>query len=148
MVAQMAASSCSHNSSYFFIHRASASMARTVKEWHGRTDDSPIPPRVRLRVFLRNGGTCCCGCTRKISPGDGWETDHIIAIVNGGKNCESNLQTLLRECHKHKTKIDVDTKSRTYQKRKTHYGLRKRTRFKAWRRFDGSIVTNKEKQHG
>jgi 5-methylcytosine-specific restriction protein A len=102
-------------------------MTRAVEEWIGKTPDSPAPPRVRLRVFDRDKGICQCGCTRKIRPGDKWETDHIVAIINGGENRETNLQTLLEQCHDIKTGRDVATKSDTYHKRARHLGL-KRTR--------------------
>ena len=31
-------------------------MARSVAEWVGATPDTPVPPRVRLRVFERDEG--------------------------------------------------------------------------------------------
>lgn len=33
-------------------------MTRDVEEWIGKTPDSAIPKRVRLRVFERLGGQC------------------------------------------------------------------------------------------
>lgn len=100
-------------------------MTRSVQEWVGRTDDVSIPARVRLRVFLRFDGRCQCGCNRPIRPGDGWVVDHVVALVNGGQHRESNMQPLLVEHHKNKTKADLAEKSRTYKRRKSHVGLRK-----------------------
>ena len=100
-------------------------MSRSTKEWIGRTDDTIIPDRVKLRVFLRYDGKCQCDCRRKIISGQPWQCDHKIALVNGGENRESNLVPLLLECHKNKTKADVAEKSHTYKKRKSHYGLTK-----------------------
>ena len=40
-------------------------MIRTTPEWIGKTDDTPVPPHVRLRIFERFGGICC-ECTIKI----------------------------------------------------------------------------------
>lgn len=98
-------------------------MSRSTPEWIGASPDAKIPPRVRLRVFERDNGACQCGCTIKIRPGDIWQTDHIIALANGGKNIESNLRTLLANHHKIKTAQDVAEKAKVYRKRAKHLGL-------------------------
>lgn len=114
-------------------------MARAVPEWIGATPDTPIPDRVKLRVFLRFDGACP-KCTRKLMPGQ-WDADHVIAIINGGENRESNLQPLCdTPCHSRKTKADVAAKSRTYKARKRNAGMRKPRTIRAWRRFDGTPV--------
>ena len=43
-------------------------MPRSVPEWVGRTDDTPVPPRVRLRVLERFGRRCdpTHGCGRPL----------------------------------------------------------------------------------
>lgn len=102
---------------------------REAPEWRGATPSTPVPPRVRLRVFQRDGGSCQCGCGRSIRPGDAWETDHTISICNGGENKESNLRTLLKSCHDAKSATDVAEKSQVYQKRKKHLGIKKKSRF-------------------
>lgn len=97
---------------------------RATPEWRGKTLDSAIPDRVRLRVAKRDDWTCRCGCNRRIRQGfDKWQTDHIVAIKNGGANAERNLQTLLDACHKLKTGGDVAEKSKIYQKTKKNAGL-------------------------
>lgn len=99
---------------------------RSVAEWKGKTDDTPVPNRVRLRVFLRHDGICHC-CGRKIYSGDAWVCDHVVAIVNGGENRESNLKPLCDWCDKKvKTPDDVAKKSLTYRKQSAHLGLRKK----------------------
>ena len=115
-------------------------MARSVIEWRGATDDSAIPPRVRVRQFERDGGKCQCGCGILIRPGDKWETDHTIAIANGGQNRETNLRTLLEKHHKIKTKADVAEKSITARKRAKHLGIKKPRTMRTWRKFNGEIV--------
>jgi 5-methylcytosine-specific restriction protein A len=97
---------------------------RAVPEWIGKSDDTPVPARVKLRV-LDLGDARCINCLRTITPGMAWECDHIIAIANGGMNRESNLQPLCLICHLHKTGEDVAAKSRTARIRIKHYGLKK-----------------------
>ena len=100
---------------------------RKLPEWIGKTDDTPIPARVKLRVFERCAGRCqgdTCG-GRKITPPMKWECDHVVAIANGGANAEFNLQVLCVICHLSKTQRDVDEKSRVVRKRLKHLGLRK-----------------------
>lgn len=101
-------------------------MTRATPEWCGATDNTPPPARVKLRVFQRHEGRCACGCNRRIMASDRWETDHRIAIINGGKNAESNLQPLLTEHHKAKTKADVAEKAKTYRKQLAHVGIKRR----------------------
>jgi len=100
--------------------------ARSTEEWRGATPDSAIPPRVRLRLFESAAGRCQA-CTRKISPGDSWQADHIVALVNGGANAEGNLQVLCGWCHKAKSADDVAEKSRTARIRAKHAGIKPKT---------------------
>jgi 5-methylcytosine-specific restriction protein A len=108
------------------MHGGSGVTERSVKEWIGRSPDSAVPPRVRLRVYLKDAGICQCGCSRRITAGAKWETDHTISLANGGENREANLRTLLYECHKAKTKQDVTLKSKTYARRLKNLGIKKR----------------------
>ena len=99
---------------------------RSVPEWIGKTDDTPVPPRVRLRVLDRDGWRCQGeDCGRNIRIGTPFQTDHIIALVNGGKNRESNLQSLCDDCHAIKTRADVKAKAKTARIKKRSYGLRR-----------------------
>ena len=102
---------------------------RHVDEWLGKSDSTPVPTRVRIRQYIRDNGTCQCGCTIKIRVGDKWETDHTIAIANGGENRENNLRTLLSAHHKRKTAADLAEKSTVARKRAKHLGI-KSTRVK------------------
>lgn len=101
-------------------------MGRKVKEWIGATDDTPIPPRVKLRVFIRFGRVCA-RCTLVIRGKLRPAFDHVKALVNGGENREGNLQLLCVPCHKLKTKVDVAEKSIVYRVRSKHLGIRKKS---------------------
>lgn len=117
---------------------------RSVDEWIGATDDTAIPPRVKIRVFDRFNG-CCAKCglpiVGKLRPA----FDHIIALVNGGANKESNIQLLCSECHGGKTRADVQIKAKTYKKRLSHLGLKNKHKIPGSkgsglrRRMDGSV---------
>lgn len=100
-------------------------MSRAVPEWRGRTDDSRVPPRVKLRIYFRYRGRCQ-SCIRKLATGDVPQFDHIIALANGGTNSETNIQLLCSPCHKAKTKKDVGEKSDMYRVRLKHYGVKRK----------------------
>ena len=100
-------------------------MTRTVAEWIGRNDDTPVPPRVKVRVFKRDGGKCQA-CTAPIEGKLTPEYDHKVALANGGEHRETNLQLLCKPCHAAKTKADVAEKSRVYQKTAKHIGVKLR----------------------
>ena len=118
-------------------------MARIVDEWVGKTDDTPAPPRVRLRVFEQHGGRCHLS-GRKIMPGDQWDLDHVKALINGGENRESNLAPALRDKHREKTAADVAEKAKTDRMAAKHLGIWKpKTRGfdkRLRKRMDGTVV--------
>lgn len=90
-------------------------MARSTKEWRGKTDDSKAPPKVRQRVLDKHLHRCHI-CDQPITDRN-WEADHVVAIINGGENRESNLAPAHRECHRRKTRKDVAEKSKVAQVR-------------------------------
>ena len=94
-------------------------MPRSVEAWQGKTDDSAIPPRVRLRVWDREAGRCH-RCARKIPVGDAWIIEHRIAIINGGANAEPNLCLSCSWCKPLKDAEDVAQKAKTYAVRSQH----------------------------
>jgi 5-methylcytosine-specific restriction protein A len=96
-------------------------MARRVEPWIGKTDDTPIPPRVKLRVKVR-ANDCCEACGARVRYGA--EIDHTIAIINGGRNSEDNLRLLCRTCHAGKTRSDVSEKAKTARKQASLAGFR------------------------
>lgn len=117
-------------------------MSRAVPEWIGKTDDSAIPDRVKMRVHAKAEGRCA-KCTVEALTG---QYDHAISLIVGGENRESNLQFLCIPCHKAKTKLDVKLKAKVARVRKRHIGIRKPSRFpgsrdsKFKKKIDGSVV--------
>ena len=97
-------------------------MSRKVEPWVGKTDDAMPPPRVRLRIFEAFGGRCAL-TGQEIKPGDAWDLDHIKPLILGGANDESNLQPVLKDAHKEKTKIDAAIKRKVMRVRKKHLGI-------------------------
>ena len=100
---------------------------RSLPEWIGSSPDAKVPPRVRLRIFLREQGRCWIS-GRLIRPGDLWDLDHKIALVNGGEHRESNLFPALRDKHRKKTAEDVKEKAAVYAVRKKHILPRPKSR--------------------
>ena len=105
-------------------------MPRSVAAWVGRTDDSAIPPRVRVRVFERCGGKCG-QCGRKIRPGEGWTLEHVIALINGGANAEHNLGVTCDWCLPAKNAADVAEKAKVYAVKSKHLLPRKPSRLRS-----------------
>ena len=99
-------------------------MARALPEWIGKTADTKVPDRVRDRVFDRYDCRCQCGCNRKIRPGEAWDLEDTVAIINGGENRESNKKPWLKEHHPEKTAKDVAEKSTVYRKRTKFRGIK------------------------
>lgn len=100
---------------------------RTVPPWHGKTDDTPVPPRVRDRVYTNKNGRCH-KCTRPILETEPWTCEHIVAICNGGRNAETNLGLTCKNCLPAKNAADVGEKSKIATIRKKHRGIRKSKR--------------------
>ena len=115
---------------------------RSVPEWIATHDDAPIPPRVRDRIFIRDGGKCHIS-GRKIRPGEAWEPDHIVALCNGGEHRENNLAPALVIPHRAKTKIDRRIKAKNDRVRKRHLGIKKRKRTIPGRKFDGTPIPSR-----
>lgn len=105
-------------------------MPREVAAWIGKTHDTAIPPRVRLRVWDRCAGKCH-RCKRKIPVGDAWIIEHLVAIINGGANAEPNLSLTCSWCKPAKDAGDVAIKSRTAAVRAAHILPRKPSRLRS-----------------
>lgn len=112
-------------------------MTRSVEEWIGKTDDTPVPLRVRVRVFERYEGRCYLS-GRKIRGGEAWQIEHVIAIINGGQNREGNLAPALKAPHREKTDADLKIKTKIARVRAKHLGQWPKGQKIASRGFDTS----------
>ena len=104
-------------------------MPRSVPEWIGKTHDAKVPPRVRQRIFDREGGKCWISGRMIVPPADAWDLDHKVALINGGEHRESNLFPALRDKHREKTKRDVAEKAESNRIRQKHLGIRRPSQF-------------------
>lgn len=95
---------------------------RSVPEWVGASPDSPIPDRVKLRIWEREKGECHIS-GRKIQPGDSYEFEHEIPLSRGGENRETNIRLALTEPHKEKSAEERDLNAVADRKRKKHLGI-------------------------
>lgn len=68
----------------------------------------------RYRIWSKNPHCAHCGKLTDIAVGTDrpFHLDHIQALVNGGKDIDSNLQVLCIPCHDIKTQIDLGNKPR------------------------------------
>ena len=96
-------------------------MSRAVDEWIGKTPNTPIPPRVKVRIWERENGICYLS-GRKILAGEPYQFEHVQALINGGENRESNIRLALKDKHKEKTKADVAEKAKVAAVAKKHIG--------------------------
>ena len=96
-------------------------MARALDEWIGTSDDQRAPKRVRDRI--RDNHPNCYICTKPFVGGDRVALDHVVALINGGANAESNLRPVHIKCHAEKTAADVAEKARIAAKRQAHRGI-------------------------
>lgn len=97
-------------------------MPRAVSEWIAKHDDQAIPPRVKLRIFERDGWACHI-CKQPIKVGETWQADHVIALANGGEHRERNLAPAHKHCHVAKTVIDVKVKAKIARVKKRALGI-------------------------
>ena len=118
---------------------------RAVPEWCGATADTPIPDRVKLRIWEREQGRCYLSGLKINALKDSFQYEHVIPVgLDGSMNRESNIRLALTAPHKEKTKRDrlaINKATRTARK---HLGIHKAksslSHPKLRRKVDGSVV--------
>lgn len=110
-------------------------MPRAVKEWIGKTPDSPIPPRVKLRILRRHDHICALSKVR-IPVGETPEFDHIKPLRDDGEHRESNLQPVRSKEHKLKTAREAAERANADRIQRKAYGLNKPKKKFQGRGFD------------
>lgn len=112
---------------------------RSVKEWIATHDDQAIPDRVKLRIWIREGGRC--HLTRKqIRPGDKYQFEHKKSLAHGGEHRESNIFLALDAPHKIKSAEERRQQAKSDRIRKRHLGFKPKGRKIPYRKFDGTPV--------
>lgn len=121
---------------------------RAIEEWRGRTDDSAIPDRVKLRVHLRCGGKCQA-CGRKIDHRNPAAYDHIVPLADSGGHRENNLQVVCNfPCHQVKSAEEAEQRAKLRRVQKKTAGIKRKAKGRPMagtkasglrRRFDGTV---------
>lgn len=96
---------------------------RKTTEWIGKTPDSAVPPRVRLRIFEAYGGRCAMS-GRRIGLGVEWHLDHKTPLADGGEHRETNLQPVIAEEHRKKTSAEATARAKARRLRKKDAGIK------------------------
>lgn len=89
-------------------------------------------PQQRAAIFADCSGKCH-RCTRKISPGEYWIVEHLIALENGGTNDKGNLCITCDHCLPEKNAEDHAAHGkgrRAYTKMVVHSAFKKK---RGWR---------------
>jgi 5-methylcytosine-specific restriction protein A len=91
------------------VQKKERDQAKVRGLWQGKTDPRRLPMCGSASSSV-TGGVCHIA-KRNIMAGELWDLDHVIALINSGKNRETNLAPALRDKHREKTKADVAEKS-------------------------------------
>jgi 5-methylcytosine-specific restriction protein A len=95
-------------------------MARTVKEWRGKTDNHMPPATVRQRILERENRTCHI-CQGKIDK-PGWHADHVPPLKDGGENVESKIKPAHEICHRRLTAQQAIDRAPVERQKMKHSG--------------------------
>lgn len=74
-----------------------------------RIDRRSLSQKRRAELVLAQGGKCA-DCGKKLRPGM-FDVDHRQALVHGGDNEPDNLVAICFDCHKAKTRKDVQARA-------------------------------------
>lgn len=110
-------------------------MARSRKEWIGKNDDAKPTKAVRQRVYDKYEGMCHI-CGLHIKPTETWHADHVIAIIEGGPNRESNLKPAHVHCNLQKANGEKTRKAKVAKTRQKHLGIKNEPTLESRNTFD------------
>jgi len=91
-----------------------------------------ITPQRRARIFAAHEGRCH-SCTRKLTPADDWDCDHILALEAGGTDDDSNLAPICDWCHDLKTSADHATAGKGRRRYSKHVVPKRFQKSRSWR---------------
>lgn len=116
-----------------------------MSEWQGKTDDAAIPVSTKRRIVERQAG-CCAVSGHFFRPGDVIHFDHKKPLWEGGEHRENNIQAIMAEPHKEKTREESRRRAKIYKVRDKHLGIAKPKR--PWSKFkkkmNGEVVRRDE----
>lgn len=95
-------------------------MARTVKEWIGKTDNHMPPATVRQRILERADFKCHI-CDGEIDK-PGWHADHVPPLKDGGENRESKIKPAHDKCHRRLTAQQATDRAPIERQKMKHSG--------------------------
>ena len=95
----------------------------------------------KARIYAASNGICHV-CTRKIQAGEKWDADHITPRELSGSDSQSEYAPAHVHCHAKKTKADKKLIAKVKRTQQKHLGLKKKTKWRGWRKMDGTVVWN------
>jgi 5-methylcytosine-specific restriction protein A len=109
-----------------------------------------MTPLRRARIFDAAGGIChLCGC--KITVGEPWDVEHVIALEISGDDSDDNLRPAHRSCHAAKTAADAGLIAKARRVHAKHIGAHRAkatipgSKASGWKRkIDGTTVRRGE----
>ncbi len=76
------------------------------------TKRKAITPAMKIQCLLYRAEVKCSICGHDIYPDEEIEWDHIHALVHSGPHEYQNLRPVHAECHKEKTKADIQANAK------------------------------------
>ncbi|MBP8234487.1 MAG: HNH endonuclease [Rhizorhabdus sp.] len=102
-------------------------MARSVKEWVGRNDDTPPSEACKRRIMARQENLCAL-TGRPFTAKEKPQFDHKVPLWLGGQNRESNLHAIHKAEHAAKTSAEAKVRAKVNANTSKHFGLRERAK--------------------
>src|SRR5262249_9898637 len=107
------------------------------------TSRREFPAKVKEQAYERANGRCEipeCGSELELGR---FHYDHIVPDAIGGGNDLGNCQVICILCHRDKTGgKDAPVIAKNRRIRRKLKGIKKQSKFRGWRKFDGTLVMN------